>query len=56
VKHLGDLLYSHLLSLLFCDQFPLIPISAYGHATKGAAKEVKKESGAHSTMKSAKVL
>ena len=28
MKYLGDLLHSHLLSLLFCDQFPLIPISA----------------------------
>ena len=28
MKYLGDLLHSHLLSLLFCDQFSLIPISA----------------------------
>jgi len=27
VKHLRDLLYFYLLSLLFCDQFPLIPIN-----------------------------
>jgi len=27
VRHLGDLLYSYLLSLLFCDQFPLIFIN-----------------------------
>jgi len=29
VRHLRDLLYSHLLLLLFCDQFPLIPISGF---------------------------
>jgi len=27
VRYLGDLLYSHLFSPLFCDQFPFIPIS-----------------------------